>query len=194
MTISNRLNPENYKQQSLEEICQCLVWTTSDLKELQYILRNAPITLSEGILDPECHNPISLAYMYNPNFADILFCDEINESGIDGIRLSDRKFHRCIQVLVDTTEVIPRDYEEAIECGWDVSNNNGESVIGRDQLVLKPDFARTLEIYSDKSSGEVVVVYNQKAKDYLISLKFFNRENFHYIPRTPRNDSGGEPQ
>lgn len=189
MKNNDRIFGSDKTQPSLETMCQCLVWTEEDLKELQRILRNAPVTLSKGITDLECHLPAHLAYLFDPDDLSIsIYCsDEIDAAGIEGIKLSERKFHRCVEVLVDPTETIDRDYEGAIKSGWDIGNYEGQSVLTRDQLELRPHFAKTLEIYSNKPEGQVVVVYNQGGEDYLISLKLFDRERLHY-PRTARVD------
>ena len=195
MNSINRFSGDNKNLPNLETMCQCLVWTQEDLQELQRILRNAPVTLSEGITDFECHYPAHLAYLFYSDDLDIsTYCSEIDDHGIEGVKLSERRFNRCVEILVDPTETIDRDYEQAIESGWDIGNYNGQSVLTRDQLELRPHLAKTLEIYSNKPEGQVVVVYNQGEKDYLISLRLFDKERFHY-PRTAsvkHEDSNGE--
>jgi hypothetical protein len=195
MNSINRISESDKKQLDLETMCQCLVWTPEDLKELQRILRNAPVTLSQGITDFECHLPAHLAYLFDNDDLNInTYCSEIDDYGIEGVKLSERRFHRCVEILVDPTETIDRDYEQAIESGWDIGNYKGQSVLTRDQLELRPHLAKTLEIYSNKPAGQVVVVYNRGEEDYLISLKLFDRERFHY-PRTAsvkHEDSNGE--
>ncbi len=173
----NRISGNCTNLPSLEDMCQFLVWSPKELRELQNILRNAPVTFGEKISSEDM---ISLAYLSTPSYLLAVVSDELKNSENEGVKLCDRDFHRAVEIHVDTAENIPRDYETAIECDWTVNNFGGRSVIGRNQLEFMLNKVRNIEIYEQKETGQILIAYNQDGKDYLLSFELYNQEIFHF--------------
>ena len=169
------------KLKTLDLMCQFLTKTPEEQVELQAVLREAPVTIVGGISDPDDDYRPNLAYLVD---SDTLFqacSDELKDLGDDDFPLWNRKYHRCVEIVVDISETISRDYSEAEEEGFKMTDYEGETVFGIGQLAVIQGISKNIEIYSQKDDGKVLVAYIRDDKEFLIAFQLYDRETFDFI-------------
>jgi len=155
---------------SLDKLCSFIVGSADELRKLKDILRKAPVTLAEGLGEDAGYE--HLAYFAEPSYVLALAGQEL-EKEMAGIE-------HAVEILVDAACKIPREYENARDCCWDVHDNKGKSCIHTDHII---PLAEGLDSRFIPEANMVLVVYNEGDKRYMIGFSLFDKEMFETVNR-----------